>query len=66
METIKVSIVILSHLSDVQNMLHLGDMVAANERINFVKYLTLTYKDNSVEIDPEAVFEEFKKKHPSL
>ena len=61
METIKVSIVILSHLSDVQAMIGSNEVEGINERLNFVKYLTITYENNKSEINPDVVFEEFKK-----
>ena len=62
----KVKTVILSHLSDAQEELSAGRTPTLNTRLNFVKYLTLTYPDNRVEIDPDAVFEEFRRKHPNL
>ena len=64
---VKVSMIILSHLSDVQEMIHgNGNPDYANVRINFVKYLTLKYKDTDTEVDPEVAFDEFMTKHPSL
>lgn len=53
-------------MSDAQEELSTGRTPTINTRLNFVKYLTLTYPDNTVEVDPDAVFEEFRVKHPSL
>ncbi len=64
----KVSMLILSHLSDVQEMTQ-GISLNSNRvnlRINFVKYLILKYKNTDTEVDPEIVFEEFKAKHSNL
>jgi|LakMenEpi03Aug12_release.lakeMendotaPanAssembly.Ray.scaffolds.fasta_scaffold152184_3 hypothetical protein len=62
---VKVSMIILSHLSDIQE-----DLVRypnnSNTRINFVKYLTLKYTNTDTEVDPYVAFEEFKAKHSSL
>lgn len=64
METCKCSIVIMSHLSDVQTSMNWeSDPERAelnNTRINFAKWLILRYPDTSVEIDPDAEFELFK------
>lgn len=62
----KVKTIILSHLSDAQEELSTGRTPTINTRLNFVKYLTLNYPDNTVVIDPDAVFEEFRAKHPNL
>jgi hypothetical protein len=49
------SIIVMSHLSDIQEG---GDI----SRINFVKYVILKFKgDLSQEIDADKVYEEFKK-----
>jgi hypothetical protein len=60
---VKVSMIILSHLSDIKE-----DLTApqTNTRINFVKYLTLKYTNTDTEVDPKVAFEEFKAKHSSL
>jgi hypothetical protein len=60
---LKVSMIILSHLSDVQEN---GNSDYTNLRINFVKYLVLNYKNTDTEIDPDVVYKEFITKHPSL
>ena len=62
---VKLSMIILSHLSDIQE-----DLTRypnnSNTRINFIKYLTLRYTNTDTEVDPYVVFEEFKAKHSSL
>jgi len=62
---VKVSMIILSHLSDIQE-----DLTRypnnSNTRINFVKYLVLNYKDTNTEVDPYVVYKEFIAKHSSL
>lgn len=65
---IKVSMLILSLLSDAQESLFgNGEKPSyANVKINFAKYLTLKYTDNSVEINSDEAFTEFKTKHPKL
>ena len=64
---LKVSMIILSHLSDVQEMIQgNGNPDYTNLRINFVKYLVLNYKNTDTEIDPDVVYKEFIAKHPSL
>jgi hypothetical protein len=64
---LKVSMIILSHLSDVQEMIQgNGNPDYTNLRVNFVKYLVMNYKDTNTEIDPVIVFDEFKTKHPNL
>jgi hypothetical protein len=60
---LKVSMIILSHLSDVQEDL---TSPQTKTRINFVKYLTLKYTNTDTEIDPDIVYKEFIAKHPSL
>jgi hypothetical protein len=59
---IKVKMVIMSHLSDVQEML--GDAANStikeqNERLNFAKYLLLKYPNTDIEIDADIVALEF-------
>jgi hypothetical protein len=60
---VKVSMIILSHLSDIQE-----DLTApqTNTRINLIKYLVLNYKDTNTEVDPYVVYKEFIAKHSSL
>ena len=56
----KVSMIILSHLSNVQEMIY-GNSTPdyENASINFVKYLILKYKDTDTEINPKLAFDEF-------
>ncbi len=57
--TAKVSMIIISHLSDVQECLGSEKQKITRNKIDFVKYLTLNYKDTSVEIDPEVEYCKF-------
>jgi hypothetical protein len=63
--TTKASIVVMSHLSDIQEEISMG--YADNGikyHINFVKYIILqTGGDLNKEIDPDVMFKEFGKKH---
>ncbi len=56
---VKVKIVIMSHLSDIQAN-PIND--ANNTKINFVKYLVLNYTNMNEVIDVDAVYEYFLKK----
>lgn len=38
----------------------------AETRINFVKFLVMKYSDLDQEIDPDADWDEFVRKHPAL
>lgn len=63
---IKVQIAIMSHLSDVQELIHLNmhgrcKRWNAREHINFVKQLILTYPDISVEVEEEELNEIWRK-----
>jgi hypothetical protein len=63
---VKVSTVIMSHLSDLQG--HSGSMTE-NERqlrFNFVKYLVLNFKDTDTYIDPKAEYMNFQIKFGKL
>ena len=66
---IKAYIVIMSHLSDVQETLGSTgiELVRHNNlRINFAKFLILKYASNlEVRIDPDKDFDEFKLKYPT-
>jgi hypothetical protein len=69
--TIQASIVIFSHLSDVQESINMGifgleDKKRNNTRLNFSKWLLLKYDNIRVRIDPDEEFELFKKEHPTL
>lgn len=56
---IKVQMAIMSHLSDVQELIHINAKGRwdARERINFVNQLVLTYPDTSVEVEEEELNE---------
>lgn len=56
MSQIKLSIVLMSHLSDLQ-----AEFISKNEnnKINFVKWLILNNKDLSADIDADALWTEF-------
>ena len=63
MET-KAIIVIMSHLSDVQELIHFGrtreNMDEITNSINFAKWLMMKYqKDLTVEIDPDHEYNLF-------
>jgi phosphoheptose isomerase len=47
---IKVSIAILSHLSDAQHLMMAGNNSEADKHIHFVKLLTLRYQDTQQEV----------------
>ena len=59
----RVSMVIMSHLSDTQEFISIGTNpdkdLAAIETINFVKWLVLKYPNTTVKIDPENEHERF-------
>lgn len=60
---IKAMIVVMSHLSDVQEQMRFGTNESVNERINFAKYIILqTNGDLNAEIDPDEMYENFKNK----
>ena len=62
----KVSLIIASHLIDIQEIIAGNDNSFINHKINFVKYLVMNYKDTSVEINPNEVYTEFLEKFPTL
>jgi hypothetical protein len=62
----KVSLIIASHLNDIQEIIAGNDNSFINHKINFVKYLVMKYKDTSVEINPNEVYTEFLEKFPTL
>lgn len=63
--TTKASIVVMSHLSDVQEEISMGYAAnGTNFHINFVKYIILQTNNNlNVEIDPNAMWDEFCDKY---
>lgn len=52
---VKVSTVILSNLSDAQLSVEFGNKSAANDMINFAKWLVLEFPDTNVEIQNEEL-----------
>jgi hypothetical protein len=61
---IKASIVVMSHLSDAQELIGFNDNADISKRINnhinFAKYIILkTNGDLTKEIDPDKIYEEF-------
>lgn len=52
---IKVSMAIMSHLSDAQELMTIGGMAQANERINFAKKLVLKYVNTDEEVSTEEL-----------
>lgn len=64
---IKVRTIIMSHLSDSQEEMGIKNCESrVNHRLNFVKYLVLSFEDVNKKVDADAVYKEFKKKHPNL
>ena len=57
----KVKMVIMSHLSDIQDGFNYMDSNDLNNRINFIKSLILKYDDTNTVINPEVEWEEFTK-----
>ena len=62
---IKASMVIMSHLSDAQELISFENAhsLDANESINFAKFLILKYTNTDTEIDPDLEYKEFTEKH---
>jgi hypothetical protein len=57
---VKVSMVIMSHLSDAQTLNGLiGGTADLHRHINFAKYLLLKYEDTNTEINADAEWELF-------
>lgn len=67
---LKVQMVIMSHLSDVQegrsNEVGNKSIFDTNHKINFVKFLIQRYPNTLDKINPDKEYEDFKKKHPNL
>lgn len=66
---IKARIVIMSHLSDIQEMqtkLHGSNEKDINHKINFVKFLIQRYPNTLDTLDPDKNYEDFKRKFPNL
>jgi hypothetical protein len=66
MNEIKASIVVMSHLSDAQEMLTYRNMVnEANKHINFTKYIIIqTEGDLTKKIDVDKMWVDFMNKQP--
>lgn len=60
---ISVQMVIMSHLSDAQELFQMGaeGRLRANNHINFAKQLVLTYPDTSIEVSEKELNELWKK-----
>lgn len=52
---IKVSMAIMSHLSDAQELMMIGGIAQANEHINFAKRLLLKYANTDEEVSTEEL-----------
>lgn len=57
---VKVRLVMMSHLSDVQMFLLTDD--TANERLDFVKFLLLKFPNTDTEIDADAEWALFQER----
>lgn len=59
---ISVQMAIMSHLSDVQEIIALGGCrIGESDKLNFVKQLVLTYPDTSVEVSENELNELWRK-----
>jgi hypothetical protein len=56
---VKLSIVIASHISDIQTGVLISNDV--DNRLNFIKYLLIGHADLNVEIDADKEWEEFSR-----
>ena len=57
----KALIVVMSHLSDAQEIINTQIEVGATQHINFAKYIILQCGGNlNIEIDPYKMWDEFK------
>ena len=62
MNLVKVSLVCMSHLSDIQEMViseNKPDYIVSS--VNFVKFLLMKYRNTETLINPDKEFEDFKK-----
>lgn len=61
LDLIKASLIVMSHLSDIQEMIVTTSGIEAKERINFVKYIIMVCKgDLNKEINPDAMYSKFQ------
>lgn len=58
--TAKASMVITSHLSDVQELVSNKEV---RDKINFAKFLLMNYPNTSTSIDPDEEYQKFKEKY---
>lgn len=58
---LKVRMVMMSHLSDVQEFLNNPEN---RKKINFVKFLMLKYPNTDIEINPDEEWQKFIIQHP--
>ena len=61
--TLKLSLIVMSHLSDVQEEISMGiaEQAPTNNRINFVKWLINKFDGNlNQDVDADVLWEEFK------
>ena len=58
---LKVRMVMMSHLSDIQEGFNSMDYNEFNNRVNFVKWLMNKHEDLNTLIDPEVDWDEFSK-----
>jgi hypothetical protein len=63
MPPLPVKMIMMSHLSDIQDMGGAMPHAEVRDRLNFVKYLILNFPDNNVEIVAEDEYEKYEKKH---
>lgn len=60
---VNAEIVVMSHLSDAQELMNNAGNREANMRINFARFVILQCNGNlNQEIDPDAMFEKYQKK----
>jgi len=60
MNTIRISMSIMSYLSDAQAMIELGMLKEANARINCAKSILLDFPNTNEEVDKRAIYESIK------
>lgn len=64
----RVSIIIMSHLSDAQVLVGTTDrklQTTQYNHINFAKFLLMKYRDQSTEIDPDVEWALYCEKYPN-
>lgn len=58
-----VKLIIMSHLSDITEMLGQNQDAEIQNRINFIKYLTLTHVDSTKRIDADVEYANYQLKN---